>query len=194
MSEPSTDPRVLRSRARVLQATVELLVQRGIAGTTIEAVSERSGVAKTTIYRQWPSQPALVRDAFASLVDIPTAPDTGSVRGDLRTLLFGLVTALRENADAGLMPALIDAAGRDEAFASLHRTEAEARHRPVLQVVQRAIDRGELAEGTSPHDVLDLVAGPIFYRHWVTGEQLTVQFVDTLIEAAIRTFNPARAL
>lgn len=190
----TTDPRVMRSRTRTLQATVDLLLERGIAGTTIDAVAERSGVAKTTIYRQWPSQPALVQDAFASLVKIPPTPDTGSLEGDLRQLLSGLVGAVTSSPAAALMPALMDAAERDETFALLHRREAEARHRPVLQVVQRAIDRGELAPSTSPEDVLDMVAGPVFYRRWVSGTELDLKFVDILLRAVMQVFGAADAV
>lgn len=192
-SELTVDPRVMRSRTRTLQATVDLLRERGIAGTTMEAVAERSGVAKTTIYRQWPSQPALVQDAFASLVNIPATPDTGSLEGDLRQLLSGLVRAVTASPAAALMPALIDAAQRDEAFALLHRSEAETRHRPLLLVVQRAIDRGELAPGTSARDVLDLVAGPVFYRRWVSGTDVDLNFVDTLLRAVVQVFGATDA-
>ena len=60
------DPRVARSRAAVLAATVDLLGELGHAGTTVEAIAERSGVAKTTIYRHWPSRAPLLIDAFHS--------------------------------------------------------------------------------------------------------------------------------
>lgn len=62
------DPRVARSRTAVIAATLDLLAERGITATTIEAVAERSGVAKTTIYRQWDRQPELVLDAIGTTV------------------------------------------------------------------------------------------------------------------------------
>ena len=68
------DPRVIRSRTAVIAATLDLLAERGITATTIEAVAERSGVAKTTIYRQWDGQAALVLDAIGTTVRTPTDP------------------------------------------------------------------------------------------------------------------------
>lgn len=65
------DPRVARSRTAVIAATLDLLAERGITATTIEAVAERSGVAKTTIYRQWDRQPELVLDAIGTTVRTP---------------------------------------------------------------------------------------------------------------------------
>lgn len=188
-----TDPRVLRSRATVIAATLNLLTERGIAATTIEAVAERSGVAKTTIYRHWADQPALVLDAFASTLREPPDPDTGTLRGDLHALTGGLAAALRTGPAAGLMPALIDAAERDPAFAALHRQEATRRHRVVRAVIARGIARGEMPPNTDPDDVLDLLVGPIFYRRWVsagTGTDDTTfaeRVVDLVLAACTAT-------
>ena len=144
------DPRVLRSRATVLATAVHLLAERGIAGTTIEAISERCGVAKTTIYRQWDNQATLVMDAFASVLAPPPDPDTGSLRGDLLALLAGYAMALTEGPATGLMFALIDAAERDPAYAALHRREAGARHAVIRTVITRGITRGELPADMRP--------------------------------------------
>lgn len=182
------DPRVARSRARVLAGTVDLLLERGIASTTIEAVTERTGVAKSTIYRQWPDQPALVLAAFASIVQVPPTPDTGSLRTDLLELLEGLAIALGGPA-ARLMPALIDAADRDPRFAALHRHEASTRHGPVLHVIQRGIDRGELPADTDPRDVLDLLSGPLFYRRWVSDRRVTAAYARTVVEAVLASYG-----
>ena len=182
---PRTDPRVLRSRAAVLGATLELLVEKGIAATTIEAVSERSGVAKTTIYRQWEDQPALVHDAFATTLVEPPDPDTGTLRGDLVALLTGLAGALTRGPAAALMPALIEAAERDPAFAELHRREAEQRHRVVRGVIERGISRGELPAGTETDDVLDLLTGPLFHRRWVSGGVLDGGFAALVVDVVL---------
>ena len=56
-----------------MSAALDLVAERGVAGATIEAISARSGVAKTTIYRQWPHQAALVLDAFHSVTPDPPA-------------------------------------------------------------------------------------------------------------------------
>ncbi|MDQ2852785.1 MAG: TetR/AcrR family transcriptional regulator, partial [Actinomycetota bacterium] len=60
---PWIDPRVALSRERVLSATLELLTESGLGGLTIEEVSKRSGVAKTTIYRQWTNRNSIIIDA-----------------------------------------------------------------------------------------------------------------------------------
>ena len=182
------DPRVARSRTAVISATLDLLAERGITATTIEAVAERSGVAKTTIYRQWDGQPALVLDAIGTTLHTPTDPDTGTLRDDLLELLGGLADALNSSPAAGLMPALIDAAERDPAFAALHDREAAQRHQVVLTAIVRGIDRGELAPGADPAEVLDMVAGPVFYRRLVSSGVVDRAFAQRIVDRVVAAY------
>ncbi|WP_433304117.1 TetR/AcrR family transcriptional regulator [Actinoplanes sp. CA-030573] len=173
----------------MLRSTVELLYERGIAATTIEAVADRSGVAKTTIYRQWKGQPELVLDAFGSLLRAPADPATGSLRDDLVDLLSGFATALSHGPATRLMFALIDAAERDAAFAALHRQEAAARHAVILQVIDRGIRRGELPAGTDAAEVLDLVAGPVFHRRAVSAGTVDAAFAERVVDRVLAAYQ-----
>jgi len=90
-----TDARIRRSKEAVMAATYELLQEAGLGGLTVDAVSERSGVAKTTIYRHWPTRSALVIDACSRLGTRREAPDTGSLKGDVTVLVTDLAHRLR---------------------------------------------------------------------------------------------------
>ncbi len=182
------DPRVTRSRTAVIAATLDLLAERGITATTIEAVAERSGVARTTIYRQWDGQPALVLDAIGTTLTIPPDPDTGTLRGDLLDLLGGLADALNSSPAAGLMPALIDAAERDPAFAALHHREATQRHHVVHTAITRGIDRGELCPGADPAEVLDMLTGPVFYRRLVSSGVVDRAFAQRVVDRVLTAY------
>ena len=187
------DPRVSRSRRRAVAATLDLVIERGVAGATIEAVSARSGVAKTTIYRHWPNQAFLVLDAFRSVAPDPPEPDTGTLGGDLTILLGGLADALSSGPAGALMPALLEAAQRDPAFARLHAEETVRRHRPVLAVLHRGRQRGELPADTDLDDVLDLLAGPIVHRRFITGGPLDLAFVEQVVTNALAGLAAGRA-
>jgi len=182
------DPRVVRSRAAVIAATLDLLAERGITATTIEAVAERSGVARTTIYRQWEGQPALVLDAIGSTLHIPSDPDTGTLRGDLIDLLGGLADALNSSPAAGLMPAIIDAAERDPAFAALHHREASQRHQVVLTAITRGVARGELTPSADPAEVLDMATGPVFYRRLVSSGAVDRAFTQRVVDRVLTAY------
>ena len=58
-----------KSRVAIVTATRDLLLERGFDGTSIEAVAARAGVGKQTIYRWWPSRPALVADVLLEDAD-----------------------------------------------------------------------------------------------------------------------------
>ena len=45
------DPRMARTRARAFEATLELAAESGLHACTFDAVSERSGIARSTLYR-----------------------------------------------------------------------------------------------------------------------------------------------
>jgi hypothetical protein len=62
----SVDPRVARTQATALGAAIELLAERGYSGFSVEGVVERTGVAKTTLYRHWPTRDDLLAAAIAS--------------------------------------------------------------------------------------------------------------------------------
>lgn len=172
-----------------MRLTLDLLLEQGLAGTTIDAVAERSGVAKTTIYRHWPDRAALVLDAFDSILSPPPEPDTGVLRDDLVTLAVGLAHALATSPAASLLPMIIDAAGRDPAFAALHRREAHRRHRVILNVINRGIERGELPADTDPADVLDLLAGPLFHRRMLSQATPTAEFAQRLVDMILHAYT-----
>src|SRR5689334_12042353 len=87
MVRPAPPPRRRseRSRVAIVNATRELLLERGFDGTSIEAVAARAGVGKQTIYRWWPSRPTLVADVRLEAADRIIAPvtRTDDLVGDL---------------------------------------------------------------------------------------------------------------
>ncbi len=175
-----------RSRQRALGAALDLVAERGIAGASIEAVSARSGVAKTTVYRQWPNQAALVLDAFRSIAPDPPLPDTGTLRGDLEVLVGGFAEALGQGRAGVFMAALIDAAQRDPDFAALHAVETRRRHRPVLAVLAGGIERGELPAGTDLDALVDQLAGPVLHRRFVSGLPPDRGFGERVVDGVLR--------
>lgn len=85
-----------RSRIAIVAATRELLLERGFDGLTIEAVAARAGVGKQTIYRWWPSRPALVADVMLEDADTIITPvsDSGDPAADITGWAGTLATTL----------------------------------------------------------------------------------------------------
>jgi AcrR family transcriptional regulator len=184
--EQGEDARVRRSKEAVMAATYELLQETGLGGLTVDAVAERSGVAKTTIYRHWPTRSALVIEACSKLGTRREPPDTGNLAGDLGVLAADLAHRLRTARWASVLPSIVDAAERDAELARMHaRLHAELIS-AFRAVVERAHKRGELPRGRQPADVVAAVIGPLIYRRWFSREPLDERFVKSVVERAVK--------
>jgi AcrR family transcriptional regulator len=185
------DERVRRSKQAVMAATFELLSETGLAGVSVDAVSERSGVAKTTIYRHWSSRAALLLDACAKMGGRREPPDTGSLKGDITALMQDIAGRLQTARFSATLPSVIDAAERDPDIARVH-AQLHARlisaFRAVIEGAQR---RGELPRNREATALVAMLLGPLFYRRWFSREPLDKRFVKDVIASAIG--NPKKA-
>ena len=178
--------RVERSRAAVLQVTRELMFERGFSGASVDEISRRSGVAKTTIYRHWPVQAELLRDACATIGTPLDLPNTGSLQADLLALLFQLAHLLRSASWTSVLPSVIDAGERDLGIAEMHAKLQQGYTVPFVTVIHRAIQRRELPEDTDASVMVAMLTGPLFYRRWFSREPLTDAFVRQVVCYVVR--------
>ncbi len=181
----TTDPRIQRSKDAVLGEAQRLLAESGIGGVSIDEVSRRSGVSKTTIYRHWPSRSALLLDACSTMGAPMETPDTGSLRGDLMALATQLAEHLRTARWTAVLPSIMDAAERDPDLAELQTRLQEAMMAPFLAAAERGKKRGELPRSARPAEVVATVVGPLFYRRWFSREPLDGAFVKFVVGAAV---------
>jgi AcrR family transcriptional regulator len=143
-------------------------------------------VAKTTIYRWWPSKPALVVAAAEDLAAHVRRPDTGTVRGDLIALLRDVIKVYTTTVAGRLIPGLIaDMAEHPDLAEAIGRFWA-ARREIMLDVLKRGISRGELRRGIDVELAADLLFGPIYYRFLVTRAPLRPSFADRVVVAVLR--------
>lgn len=185
--ETAVDPRVARSRAAVLRAAAELLIEQGSAGVTIEGVAERSRVAKTTIYRHWKSRSRLVFDAFESLLKPATTQDVGSnLRDQLRGILGQLSRGLTQSDWAPAVSTLIEAGDRDPELRQLVHDFLGARMEHGREALRDAIRRGELRPDLDVDVAIGVLVGPIFYRKLVSREPLSDAVVAEVVDQFLR--------
>jgi AcrR family transcriptional regulator len=180
------DERVRRSRAAVLGITAQLLFERGFGGATVDEISRRSGVAKTTIYRHWPTRTDLLRDACSTLGTPLETPDTGSLAADVTALTTNLAHILRSAEWTSVLPSIIDAAERDPDIAEMYSKLQQGYSAPFETVIQRAIRKGELPDDTDVAVLIAALTGPLFYRRWFSREPLTDDFANQIVLHAQR--------
>lgn len=185
----SEDPRVALTRARVLAAAAELLVLRGFATTSIEAISAASGVAKSTIYRHWQSREALCIDAYRSVVQPQETPNTGATRADLVTLLARLAEGLGSSPWARILPSLIDAAERDPEIAAFHRELTSHRRVPMRTVLELGQQRGDIPGEVDLDYVIDLLSAPLFYRRFIYHADNDQALVERIVDDVLAGLN-----
>jgi len=180
-----------------MATTYELLSEAGLAGVTVDAVARRSGVAKTTIYRHWPSREALLLDACAQMGPHFDILDAGSFSKDLRALMQRVVEQLLSGPYAAILLSLMDAAERNPDLAAL-LTAAQAKLVEAIgTILTRARVRGEIRRLPEASDVAALIVGPLLYRRLFSHEPLSEGFfrlvVDNVVRAAGADVN-ARSL
>ena len=171
----------------ILDATTVLLAERPLAGITIEEVAERARVSKASVYRRWPSKGTLAFDAFVGefLKRLPT-PDTGSLEEDLRISLRGWVRVVRETTTGRTLRGLIAEVQRDPELAEAWRDRfINPLRASRAEIVQRAIDRGELGRDANVDVLLDLVFGPAYHRFLQGHRPLDDAFVKAVVKAVI---------
>ena len=185
MVEGYQDKRVERSKRLVLEETYRQLTQGGMNGVSIDEVSKNTGVAKTTIYRHWPTRSALLMDACSRLGGTPPAPKRGSLRADLMALAGGIAKELPTAPWTGVLPSIIDAAERDPAIAAMQQSTHLGHMSPFFAAVDAAKARGEIKPDASAEDIISMTVGPLFYRRWFSKAPMDEAFVKTLVDAAV---------
>jgi AcrR family transcriptional regulator len=186
------DVRVRHSKEVVMATTYELLSEQGLAGVTVDAVARRSGVAKTTIYRHWPSREALLLDACAQMGPHFDIHDAGSFPRDLRALAERVVEQLLAGPYAAILLSLMDAAERNPDLAALLAAAQAKLVEAVRTILARARGRGELRRLPAPSDVAAVIVGPLLYRRLFSHEPLSEGFFRLVIENVVRTASETR--
>ena len=173
-----TDPRILRSRAVILEAAVGELAEVGYGGVTIESVAARAGVGKSTIYRLWRDKLDLIADAFETFHE-RMVPDIGdlSARESIEVLLGHVAEVVVDSTFSRCIPAMIEGAERDPRVRDFFHAYSAQRRQALIDLIARGIDDGELDSMVDPELATDTLLGTIFYRRLMTGE----------------SFDPARA-
>ena len=200
-NDDEADPRLLRSRARLLDAAVHLLRTGGIEAVTIDAVTKASGVARTTLYRHFGCSADLLAATLERLLPpVTPQPPAGSLRDRLVELVCRQATLYDE---APLHPTTLawialrsTAGGADDAQdwqrcnSALHERVVDHYREPFEAILQSPEARGQLGDFDLELAVCQLV-GPLLFA-WMVGlrvieHQDCARIVDDFLAAHRRT-------
>lgn len=175
-TEPKRAPKtgqITRTKEQVLDATAELLREIGYRELSIDRVIERSGVARSTIYRHWSNKAQLAIDAFdRALGPNPPTADHGSVREDLIASYTRFPKILQRSIWGTMLPSIIEASKTDPMFEGLLSNTVHARKENMRELFNRAKERGEIREDANIEWAIDTLSGFYYHRLLMTGDKL----------------------
>lgn len=176
------NPRISRTRSRALEATLELAGERGLHACTFDAISERSGIARSTLYRHWNNHSELVMDALKSQETERIASDTGNLRDDMLSAMLGLTYALENTTWGTILPQMVGVASTDPDMRAIQKQYVKNHQDLDIQSIERAKERGEIAESIDSSHAAMLFSAPIFYRHLVSYQPFDAKWVTAHID------------
>ena len=161
----------------------------GYLALRIEDVAARADVAKTTIYRRWPTKEDLIYDFLRSVMDAPhMLPDSGSLREDLLAIARHVRGVMSSSDGQAIARMMLTAPAEPEIRRIVDRVR-EHNTGFVVELLDRARSRGELRDGISSDLLLMTLVGAIHHRIFVRctePEELDlVALVDLLLNGAL---------
>ncbi|WP_433450454.1 TetR/AcrR family transcriptional regulator [Streptomyces sp. CA-142005] len=196
-------PRDTEADERILRAALEQLMEYGYAGFVVDKVAEQAGVARTTLYRRWPTKDHLAVAVIARMQDDVAVLETGDVCADLTDYVEQIALGLNrmrragrqgeeDDLSAGVVAELVAAAARHPDTGALVRAVFARRNKLVLALINRARQRGALHSATDPGLLFDQLAGALYYRLLITGQPIDRSYAERLVTAALNGALPLR--
>lgn len=188
------DKRIERTHFAVRKAAIDVLGDRGYAAFTMEAVAEAAGVAKSTLYRHWPTKLSLVADALETLNRQPpprAQRDHGDVRQRVHDLIHHLAEVFAGSRFAACMPALIEAAERHPEVADFLHGYSARRRQALVDALREGISEGTLPSDLDVEVASLALSGAIFYRRIMTPEPFRIEEVPALVDLILGPGSPA---
>ena len=157
-------PRSVKSHQAMLQATLELLGEVGYDAMSIEAISARAGVGKSTIYRRYKGKEELVADAIESIRQEIVIPDTGSFAGDLEALIQNAAEITLNPTGKQTVAMIIASAASSNSFAQIYwQKYLQPRREAFAVVIERAKKRQEIQPDLDADLIFDTMSGIMLY-------------------------------
>jgi AcrR family transcriptional regulator len=154
----------------ILRAALELFLERGVDGTSIEKVAKRAGVGKVTVYRRWDSKEEMLARAIESARDAipePAAEDSSDL--PLAEQVARAVPAIAEVAATPAFRALVSrvfgaAASHPSLVATYWDHYVVPRRKATRMLLERAVAEGAVAADADLDVLMDMMVGAVMYR------------------------------
>src|SRR2546423_6206314 len=147
-----------RDRA-ILWATFRQLVDVGYGNLSVEAVAAAAGVAKTTVYRRYPTKRELVLAALQVELPFPNPPAGADTRSALKSVVELIIHAMVDSGAIRILGSLLVEDPREPDLLAIFRQRLlEPRRALVVGLLNRGVERGEVRPDVDPLIGTELMA------------------------------------
>ena len=181
------------AEAAILKATLHLLERRPLRSVTADAIAQRAGVSKATIYKWWPHKNLVALDAYlANMAQLVVVPDTGSAERDF-TIQLKSLTSFYTSKKGRIFCQFIAEGQSDPGFLALFRERFLFARRDAARVMwRRGVERGEIRKEMDSDVVLDMVYGPTIFRLLAGHGALNDAESETIVAAVFSGIRSAK--
>jgi AcrR family transcriptional regulator len=180
-------PRDQATRQRILKAALDLMNETAFAQVTAEAIAERAGASKTTIYRWWPNKAAVLIEAFREAI-APELPlrNTGSLDEDLTTQVRNFARVLSGRGGRMLRSFIVAARSDPEVAHAFRSIWSDPRRAEAKEMLRQKQGNGQLRVDADLDLVLDSLYGPLYYRFLVKNEPPSQKYAEALVALLVQ--------
>jgi AcrR family transcriptional regulator len=167
---PRGRPRDPEVDAAILRAALDLFLERGVDGTSIEQVARRAGVGKVTVYRRWSSKEEMIAQAIETIRDgFPDPAADTQLDPPLADVVRRALPAVAATVATDRFRALVSrvfgsAVSNPSVMDTYWIHHVEPRRKATRVLLERAVADGALAEDTDLEVLIDMMVGAVLYR------------------------------
>ena len=175
-------PRSQDARRAILRAAIDLLGAEALAAISADAIAERAGVSKATIYRWWPNKSAIIMEAFLEMMTPHIAfPETGSAFADLTVQINRIVETYGGESGRLFHTLVAESQSDAELGAALWTRYFSIRREQARRVIERGMASGEFRPDLDVETAIDVLYGPLLYRYMIAPAPPDAAFVGRMM-------------
>lgn len=180
--------------AAIVQAALDLFLERGLDGVGIEQVATRAGVARTTVYRRWSSKEAIVAEAIAQrrgAADEAVLHEPVSPKAPIERVVEALAETVTAPGYRQMVARLIGSIpDRPELMATYVETYLLPRRKVAADALELARSQGHVREKADGDILLDLISGAIMYRLFLHPGDSSQEGMRSYLQKVLKEFRP----
>ena len=174
------------SHAAIMDAVYELLKEKPARDLTMDAVAKRAGVGKPTLYKWWPSKPALImamfHERFGAILEVPQATTAEQA---LRTRVRHLIDQCNGLFGKVVADLIAEGQGDPSILKELYEGHIRPRRASTARDIERGIASGELLPGADPELLIDAIFSPLYLRLLLRHPALTEEYGKQVVDQAL---------